>query len=153
LATADASTEVAVLHALDTLEAGGQAFDIVVVLEPTSPFRSARTVRASVDALIAGDGESLLAVKETREVIGRLDDGVFRPLVPDEPRRRQDRKPKYVEASTVYVARVEHLRATGSLVADDWLAYVVPEREAIDINTADDFAYAEFLATGGRSPQ
>ncbi len=153
LATADASTEAAVLHALDALENRGEVFDIVAVLEPTSPFRSATTIAAAVEALIERQGESLLAVKETREVVGTLDDGVFRPLVPDEPRRRQERRPKYVEASTIYVARVDFLRRTGRLVTDDWLAYVVPEHEAIDINTAEDFAYAEFLATSERNPE
>lgn len=153
LATAEASTEVAVLHALDTLEDGGEVFDVVAVLEPTSPFRSTTTIGAAIAALIDRGGDSLLAVKETREVVGRIDEGVFRPLLPGEPRRRQDRQPTYVEASTIYVARIDFLRRTASLVTDDWLAYVVPEREAIDINTAEDFAYAEFLAIGGRSPE
>jgi CMP-N,N'-diacetyllegionaminic acid synthase len=153
LATDEASTEIAVLHALDNLEEDGEAFDVVVVLEPTSPFRSAATVRACIDTLVARNGDSLLAVKETRDVIGHLDDGIFRLLVPGGRRRRQEREPLYVEASTVYVARVDFLRRTGSLVTGDWLAYVVPEREAIDINTTEDFAYAEFLATGARSPE
>ena len=65
--------------------------------------------------------------------------------MPGEPRRRQDRRPRFVETGVVYVASVDYLRRTGSLVADDWMAWIVPAAEALDINTENDFAYAEFL--------
>ena len=32
-----------------------------------------------------------------------------------------------------------------SLVCEDWLAYILEEKEAIDINTYDDLIYANFL--------
>ena len=149
LAGPEASTESALLHALDVLQAAGEIFDYVAALEPTSPFRTAATVRACLDTLIERGGPSLLAVRATSEVLGTVEDGVFRPLFPDAPRRRQDREPLYAEAGTVYACSVEHLRRAQSVVADDWLAYVVPDREAVDINTLDDFAYAEFLFQHG----
>ena len=146
LATASARTEPALIHALDELaEAGEEPFDFVVVLEPTSPFRSPDTIVGAVAHIVDQRGASLLAVRETKDIVGRLEGGFFRPLVPDAPRRRQDREPFYVESSTIYVCRVDHLRQTGSAVAKDWLAYVVPEREALDINTAEDFLVAQCL--------
>lgn len=144
----EASTESALLHALDQLEAAGSSFDLAVVLEPTSPFRSVATIDGAIETIVARDGASLLGVRESHEVVGTLADGVFRPLIPGEPRRRQDRAPKYIEASTIYVCRVDFLRRTGKLACADWLAYVVPPTEAVDINTLDDFAYAEFLMNG-----
>jgi N-acylneuraminate cytidylyltransferase len=145
LATDSAPTEWALLHALDRLEAGGERFDFVVVLEPTSPFRSPNTIRRCMSRILETGAPSLMTVIETRDNIGRLDHGQFRPLVPGAPRRRQAREPFFVESSTVYVARVDFLRETGSLVADDWAAEPVPEEEAIDINTPLDFAVAEAL--------
>ena len=61
------------------------------------------------------------------------------------PRRRQERQPLYFECSSVYICRTEHLRRTGSLVADDWLAVPVPADEVFDINNAEDFVIAEAL--------
>jgi CMP-N-acetylneuraminic acid synthetase len=146
LATDTASTEVALLHALDTLaDAAVPGFDYVVVLEPTSPMRSAATIGGCIRQAIERGASSLMTVRETRENIGTLVDGCFRPLVPDAPRRRQARQPFYVESSTVYVARVDYLRRTRTLVARDWAAYVVPNEEAEDINTLADFIRVQCL--------
>ena len=92
LATAEASTEVALLHALAALEVKGERFDYVAVLEPTTPFRTAAGVRGALEAIVAKGAESLLSVVESREVQGWVGGGFFRPLMPGEPRRRQDRR-------------------------------------------------------------
>jgi N-acylneuraminate cytidylyltransferase len=151
LSTDSAPTEWALLHALDTLEGAGDVFDYVIVLEPTSPFRTPETIRRCMARIIESDAPSLMTVIETRASLGRLENGFFRPLVPGAPRRRQDRAPLYVESSTVYVARIDFLRETGSLVAEDWAAEIVPEGEAVDINTPQDFLVAEALMGAGKS--
>lgn len=151
LATDSAPTEWALLHALDTLEAAGDAFDYVMVLEPTSPFRTPETIRRCMMRIAESDAPSLMTVIETRANLGTVDNGKFRPLVPGAPRRRQERAPFYVESSTVYIARVDFLRETGSLVAENWAAEIVPEGEAIDINTPQDFLVAEALMSADKS--
>lgn len=145
LAADNSSTEAALLHALDVLEAEGQQFDVILVLEPTSPLRSARTILNAIVTCVEGSAPSVLAVRETRENIGFVRDGLFRPVVPGAPRRRQDRNPFYVESSTIYACWVDYLRSTGTLVAENWGALVVPEEEVADINTEEDFWWLEFL--------
>ncbi len=95
--------------------------------------------------IVACDAPSLMTVTETRSNIGRLEGGKFRPLISGAPRRRQLRQPFFVESSTIYIARVPFLRATGSLVADDWVAEIVPDEEGVDINSPFDFVLAEAL--------
>jgi CMP-N-acetylneuraminic acid synthetase len=145
LATDAAPTEWALLHALDEFAAKGQTFDYVMVLEPTSPFRSPATIMRCMEAMVGAAASSLMTVVETRSNIGRLENGIFRPLVPSAPRRRQERQPFYIESSTVYICRTDHLRRAKTLVADDWLAVTVPDAEAFDINDELDFAVAEAL--------
>lgn len=153
MASDSAPTEAALIQVLEVLEAEGQLFDIVLVLEPTSPFRSAGTIARAIAACSAGSAPSILAVRETRENIGFIRDGWFRPVVPGAPRRRQEREPMYVESSTIYACRVDYLRRTGTLVAENWGALVVPEVEAVDINTEDDFQLVEFLMQKRRQAQ
>jgi len=153
LAADTSRTEEALLHALDTMEQQGERFEVVLVLEPTSPFRSAATIASAIATCVDGPSPSVLAVRETKENIGRLEAGLFRPLVPGAPRRRQERKPLYVESSTIYACRVDYLRRTGTLVADDWGALVVPEVEAADINTEEDFLFVEFMMQKRRLAQ
>ena len=153
LAADSSRTEEALLHALDAMEERGERFDVVLVLEPTSPFRSAATIKSAIVTCVDGPSPSVLAVRETRENIGHVTEGVFRPLAPGAPRRRQDRQPFYVESSTIYACRVDYLRRTGTLVADDWGAMVVPEAEVADINTEDDFLFVEFMMRKRRLAQ
>jgi CMP-N,N'-diacetyllegionaminic acid synthase len=142
----DSPTEAALLHVLDALAANGEAeWDYIIVLEPTSPLRSANTIRRCITTIVQHDAPSLLTVRESRENIGTIENGFFRPLRAGAPRRRQERMPFYVESSTVYVCRVDYLRATRSLVAEPWCACVVPDIEAVDINTPEDFVFAESL--------
>ena len=144
LSTAEARTEPALLHALDALQDGDDdAFDVLALLEPTSPLRRPATISRCIRRLIDDGGQSLLTVSRSHANPGRVDNGMFRPLFPDAPRRRQDREALYIEAGVVYVCRVPFLRATGSLVAADWLAEPVSADEAIDINEPGDFVAAE----------
>ena len=146
LATDEARTETALLHALETLEENSsKQFDYIVVLEPTSPFRRPSTIRQCMQTIINTGAESLVTVVEDRSSIGRVKDGKFVPLDPKAPRRRQDREPHYAESSTVYDCLVEHLKKTGTLVCEDWPVEIVTESEALDINTEQDFLVADFL--------
>jgi CMP-N,N'-diacetyllegionaminic acid synthase len=144
LATNDAPTEWALIHALDTL-AADPPYHYVVVLEPTSPLRSPSTIRRCLQAIAESDAPALVTVRQTYASLGNLADGRFIRLDPAAPRRRQDRKPLYYESSTVYVATTEHLRRTGSVTATDWLAVLVDEDEAVDINSESDFLIADIL--------
>lgn len=150
LATDSAPTEWALIHALDHLaQTGAGDFDYIVVLEPTSPLRRPETISACIQKLVSSSAVSLLTVVGTKKNIGRIEDGFFRPMIPGQPRRRQDRRPLFVESSTVYVSRVDHLRETGWLVAEDWMAFEVNETEATDINEMTDFMVAESLMKQG----
>jgi CMP-N,N'-diacetyllegionaminic acid synthase len=153
LASDTAPTEAALLQVLDVLEGEGRSFDIVLVLEPTSPFRSVATIARAIELCARGPAPSVLAVRQTRENIGFIRDDCFRPVVTGAPRRRQERQAMYIESSTIYACRVDYLRRTGTLVAEDWGALVVPNIEAADINTEDDFKLVEFLMLNRRQVQ
>ena len=140
----NASTESALIHAINFLEMEGKFFDYVVVLEPTSPFRKSSTIQKCIKLISELNADSLLTLKKTYSNIGNLKSNYYVPLRTNQPRRRQDREPFYVESSTVYVAKIDFLKNTKSLVSDHWAAYVLDsEEESIDINSQLDFYLAE----------
>jgi CMP-N,N'-diacetyllegionaminic acid synthase len=150
LATAEASTESVLLHALDTLAAEGAAFAWVMTLPPTSPFRRVETVRAFVAASMEGDAlpDCLMTVTEDRrDLWQRGADGRLRRLFPEAPRRQQEREPMYEENSAIYLTKVEALRATGSVLGRSVGGVVIDPLEAWDINSEFDFVVAEVLAS------
>ncbi len=143
LASATAPTELALAHAIQTLQRDGFDAGLVVTLEPTSPLRRAATVDRCIELALGAPGGSVMTVVEVTAPLGRLVDGRFDPLVKGQARRRQDREPFYAECGVAYVTPADALLAGRSVVGDAPLAVVVPADEATDINTIDDFAIAE----------
>jgi N-acylneuraminate cytidylyltransferase len=151
-ATDQSPTELALLHAVGTLGQAGYRPDYVVTLEPTSPLRSAGLIDRCIElAMQRTEADCVMTVLETRKCYGRILDGRFEYLFPDQPRRRQDRTPLYEESSTVYVTRTSALERHRSVLGLVRYAVVVDDpREAIDINDPLDFILAEAaLARGG----
>ncbi|MDC3169169.1 acylneuraminate cytidylyltransferase family protein [Prochlorococcus sp. AH-716-E17] len=139
-------TEECLIHAIKELSKSDLTFDYLVVLEPTSPFRESKTIDNCIKKIIDQERKSLLTVYETKECIGEIDSYYnFKPIIKNQPRRRQERKPLFVESSTVYIVKVDFLLETNSLVCEEWLSYILEKKEAIDINTYDDLIYANFL--------
>lgn len=144
-ATDQAPTEWALLHALEIVRASGHQPEFVVTLEPTSPLRTARLIDRCIElAIERADADCIMTVTETRKCYGRLVEGRFEYLFPDQPRRRQDRTPLYEESSTVYVTRTRALERDRSVLGKTRYALIVEDpREAIDINEPLDFLIAE----------
>lgn len=144
-----ASTESALLHALETMEARkGCTYDAVVTLQATSPLRRAVTVKACLDKYEEDRGkyDALLTLTETRtDYWVKEGEGRYRRLYPDAPRRRQDRDPIYIENSAVYITDRQSLLETNSVLGYRVNGYVIPEREGVDINEPVDILLAEEL--------
>jgi CMP-N,N'-diacetyllegionaminic acid synthase len=141
LSNDEATTEAALVHALDVI--GGPDPTWTVTLEPTSPLRTAELIDRCIELADERGADAVVTVSPTTDVLGTLAGGVFAPLDPGAPRRRQLRTPLYRESSTVYVTRTAHLRATGSVLAQPLYAVVVPQSEAVDVNDAFDLAVVE----------
>ena len=142
LATDTSRTEDCLLHCLSVLEQEEKYYDYIVILEPTSPFRTPSSISKCVYAAIQNKASSLLTIKRMTENVGTLKDGQFVPIDNKIARRRQDRNRFYSESSTVYVVKVSHLRRHKTIVSPDWMAIVIDESECIDINTPIDLETA-----------
>ena len=133
-----AKTEDALLHALDYMEKLNSCeYDAVVTLQATSPLRTSKSVskflqcyetyKDKYDALLTlnEDRSDFWIMKENEEYC-RLD--------PSAPRRRQERKPLYVENSAIYVTSSISLRKTKSVLGNNVNGFVIDPIEAVDIN-------------------
>ena len=146
LALDNSPTEECLIHAINYLKDEGFRYDYVVILEPTSPFRKFETIDKCIKKIVDNNAESLLTIYETKECVGEIDNfGNYTPLQKNQPRRRQDRKPLYVESSTIYVVKTDYLLKNKTIVTKKWLSFIIDKREAVDINSYEDLAYAEFL--------
>ena len=117
--------------------------DLYVYTHATAPFVSAKSIRACVDAVVSGNSDSAFTATEIRDYLWQ--DG--KPMNFDATNlpRSQDLKPIYRESSGVYVFRKEVFRLYHRRVGVNPYIHTLNAREAIDINTAEDFRMAEIM--------
>ena len=144
-----------VAHALDELERHGWQAEVVVLLQPTSPLRTAAHIRSAVDLLRATGADSVVGVVAlplhlSPDYVMRIDGGRLRPFLPEGTRvaRRQDARQAYVRDGTVYAFRAATVRRFGSIYGDDCRPLLVDASESLSIDTPADWAAAERALAG-----
>jgi spore coat polysaccharide biosynthesis predicted glycosyltransferase SpsG/CMP-N-acetylneuraminic acid synthetase len=98
------SLKPVIVHAVAEVEKGGERFDLVVVLQATSPFRDAAVVEQALDRLLAGGFDSVVSVTEDRTLNWREQDGHLVPLFAREG-RRDEQAPLFKENGAVVAMR------------------------------------------------
>lgn len=141
LATDTATTIDVVMHALDALP----GYDVIVLLQPTSPLRSALDVDAACERLAASGAPACVSVSLVEQSpywMYRLSEArALLPIVEAPPggTRRQDLPPVYALNGAIYVADIAWLRQSGTFVTRETVAHVMPAARSIDIDTMADF--------------
>ncbi len=145
-----ASSESAVLHALDALAAEGIEPEVTVLLQATSPFIDGKDLDRAIVRVLAGEADVVLAAAPTHDFMWTVDavgrqavavghDAAHRP-------RRQDREQHYRETGAFYVMRTAGLREVGHRFFGRVALEVVDPAAAIEIDTPSDLALARLLA-------
>jgi CMP-N,N'-diacetyllegionaminic acid synthase len=145
-----------VQHAVRFVEAQGQRYDAVCVLQPTSPMRKPQDIdgcvslleRTGVDAVV-----SVCAVPPQynphwvyfRDSDGclRISTGELTPIA-----RRQDLPPAYHREGSVYVTMRDVLMEQNSLYGARVAGYLMDEAATVNIDSPADLERAAALAAG-----
>jgi len=137
-------------HALDFVKQEGWDAEILVLLQPTSPLRTAAHIRDVVGALRASQADSVVTVVElprhlSPDYVMRLDEGRLVPFLPEGARvtRRQDARPAFVRDGTVYACWVKTVREARSIYGRSCRPWIIPSGESITIDSPDDWRDAE----------
>ena len=140
-----ASSESALLHALELLEQQGPLETELVFLQCTSPFTTGEQIDAVLSALQADDCHSSFAVSPWHGFLWRAD-GRSINHDPAQPRpRRQDLEPAFLETGAIYAMDVGAFRRCGNRVCPPTRP-VVLEQVGPEIDTADDLALCRSIA-------
>ncbi|HEY7820695.1 MAG TPA: hypothetical protein VIG29_20890, partial [Vicinamibacteria bacterium] len=118
LASDSAELKAIVRHAVEFVEAREHIrFDVVVTLQATSPFRSAKQIDDAIQLLLDRSYDSVISMKELRSLTWRMRDGRLEPLF-DRPGRRTELEPLYQEDGAIRVMRREVLDSAERLGAN-----------------------------------
>ena len=150
LATDEAGMVPTLQHVVRWSEEQGVRYDLVVCLQPTSPFRIGEDIAATLRLVTDTGADSAQTLVETHQPwsLSHLQGDRVRHLYPAAATvdwRRQDGDPVYMPNGAVYVVRTETLMKYGRLIGADHRGWVMPVERSININTALDFKVAEML--------
>ena len=159
LATDECGMVPVLQHAVQWEQTHGDKnrYDMVVLLQPTSPFRTGQDIDACV-ALVTGEVESAQTVVEANynpfKMMAVHHDGMPYFVDPDyasKDTRRQDIT-FHQPSGSVYVMRRRPLMDDGLIISPVHRCLITPWERSININTPWDFRIAEMVYARGFQP-
>jgi CMP-N-acetylneuraminic acid synthetase len=149
LSSDTASTLDAVWYTIDQLSKNGKTYESVIILQPTSPLRTAIDIRGAVDLFENKRATSIVSVCEVdhnplwcnslpsdhsmENFLSNTVDG----------RMRQQLSTYYRLNGAIYLAQLEALRKNKTFYLPGSFAYIMPRERSVDIDTELDFFIAE----------
>ena len=150
LATDTAGTYEVLLHALDFYEKKGVHYDVVVLLQNTSPFRTPQQVKEAL-SLYRDSVDMVVSVKECAAnpyycVFEENQEG-FLHICKGEGDifRRQDAPKVYEYNGAIYVMKAEVLKTTHMHKMQKRIKYVMDDLSSFDLDTMWDWKMAEMI--------
>jgi YrbI family 3-deoxy-D-manno-octulosonate 8-phosphate phosphatase len=152
-----ASSESALLHALDQLIMVGEVPEVIVFVQCTSPFIAPDDLDRGVELVVGDHADSVFSAVVTYEFLWRAS-GSFGLVIgqnhnPAVRPHRQDREPDFRETGAFYVMSTAGFRAARHRFFGRTAAVQVPELTAVDIDHLHDLTLAGALAQVMEPPQ
>ena len=150
LATDTAGTYEVLLHALDFYERHNKHYDVVLLLQNTSPFRTAEQVKDAL-VLYSSGVDMVVSVKECSAnpyycVFEENNEGFLHICKGDgNITRRQDAPKVYEYNGAIYVINSDSLKAMPLNKFSRRVKYVMDEQSSLDLDTMADWHHAEFI--------
>lgn len=126
-------------------------FDYVMILQPTSPFRTTEDIDMCIKKIVDTNADSVMSMVELTDFslkkLKKIENDFIIPLIEDEGKistRRNDLEKVYKRNCAIYLTRAD-LIMRGDLFGKISRPYVMPRERSIDINEPFDFEIAEFL--------
>lgn len=148
LSSDTATTSDVISHAINSMK---EKYDILILLQPTSPFRTAKdienafeiyksTITSSVASVYCADKSPYWYF--TRDEIGTISsvlkmEGQFS--------RRQELPVTYLLNGAIYIVDMKKFLSYEKFIFDDSLSYVMSKESSIDIDNLMDFRLAELI--------
>lgn len=141
---------VPVLHMIENI---GSPYDLVVLLQPTSPLRTTDDIDGAIDFMVRHNAAACATVVEADKspywMYSLNSNGHLVPLLEGDFSCRQDTPAVYALNGAVYVAETAWLIEREGFIDKETLAYVMPKDRSIDIDTEMDLTISNLILSGG----
>lgn len=141
-----------VQHALNWLkENRGEEYEYVMILQPTSPLRTAEDIDKAIKKATETGADSVMSMVALVDFdpvkVKHINDDVILSMFGDEGRiskLRQNGQKAYKRNCAIYLTKTEHIM-NNDLFGPVSRPYLMPPERSVDINEPHDLAFAEFL--------
>lgn len=147
LANDTAKTIDVLCHVINEL--GEEKYDILVLLQPTSPLRDSNDISRAIEMFLDANVHSLVSVSLVNEhplLMRTVDENkCLMPIIsfPSSTVRRQDFPSYYRINGAIYINNINELNQSSSL-NDNNTGYIMKPSHSIDIDEEVDFIIAEY---------
>ena len=151
LSTDTAGTYEVLLHALDYYEKQGKHYDIVLLLQTTSPFRTAEHVKEALALYDKSQADMVVSVKECPanpyyNVFEEDSNGYLHVCKGNgNIFRRQDAPKVYEYNGAIYIMDTEKLKNTHMHKMQKRVKYIMDAQSSFDLDTMQDWEMAEII--------
>ena len=145
-----ASTWDTMRFVLNEYEKIGKSFDVLTVLQPTSPLRTWKDICYAYEIFRNKKADSVVGVCEVEHSplwSNTLpEDGCLNGFIRTEANEPRQKLSLYYRINgAIYIVGTRFLNEYGNLYGEQGYAYIMPKENSIDIDDEMDFAIAEFL--------
>lgn len=140
-----------VLHAMNSIEKNDKVYDILVLLQPTSPLRASEDIDNAVRLLFEKKARAVVSVCEAEHHPLKADilphNGCMKNFTKKEnlDKNRQELGTFYRLNGAIFLAYCDYIRSQESFFGDEVFAYIMPQDRSVDIDSKVDFKLAETL--------
>jgi CMP-N-acetylneuraminic acid synthetase len=153
LARDDSPTIDAIMHAINWFENEGEYFDIVVLLEPTSPLRKEDDLDNSIEFFIKNIDkvDSLVSVGEVHlenpYIMKKVENGCVKPFIEiDENLYQRQQLPKiYFPYGVIYLSKTSTLKKYKTFYQERTIPYLTERWQNYEIDDVYDFMCIEAI--------
>jgi N-acylneuraminate cytidylyltransferase len=138
-----------VLHVVEAIKP--DAYDYIVLLQPTSPLRTVEDIAGCIAACLDADLPCVISVTEADKspyyMFTMAPNGLMSPVIPQQSfhTRRQDLPRVFMPNGAVYVADCAWLARTRSYLTPETRGFEMPRERSQDIDGLLDFDICELL--------
>jgi CMP-N,N'-diacetyllegionaminic acid synthase len=153
LARDDSPSYDAIKHVLDYFEKQRQTFDIIVLLEPTSPLRKDDDIDSSIKLITDNwdKADSLVSVGEIQlenpYIAKKIEGGLVQPLIESNKNifRRQELPKAYFPYGVIYLSKVDLYLKTRTFYQEKTIPYFIERWQNYEIDDIYDFFCVEAI--------
>lgn len=135
-------TITALKHVLQSIN---EEVENIILLQPTNPLRPENLLKECFEKFQEMQSDSLFTVSQNQHKLGKITNDKFVPFNYEIGQRSQDLEPLYFENGLLYITKSKSI-FDDKIITENAVPFVVNHIFAnVDIDTQDDFDYAEYL--------